>query len=167
MANETRPPAHDPAHFRKVLGSYPTGVTIVTAMDEGKPVGLAVGTFTSVSLDPPLVAFLPDRKSRSWPAIEKAGAFCANVVGDHQADVCGVFASKVEDKFAEVPWQPSPATGSPMIAGCVAWLDCDVEAVHEAGDHWIVIGRVKELDVADEAAGPLLFFKGGYGRFVP
>jgi 3-hydroxy-9,10-secoandrosta-1,3,5(10)-triene-9,17-dione monooxygenase reductase component len=150
------------------MGRYPTGVTIVTAMDEGRPVGLAVGTFTSVSLDPPLVAFLPDRKSRSWPVIEKAGKFCANVVGDHQEHVSGTFASKAEDKFAEIPWQPSPVTGSPMIAGCVAWLDCEVDVVHEAGDHWIVIGRVLELDVSeDEGNGPLLFFKGGYGRFAP
>ncbi len=164
----TRPQASDPAHFRKVLGAFPTGVTVVTAMDEGRPVGLAIGSFTSVSLDPPLVAFLPAKTSGSWPAIERSGAFCVNVMDADQLEVCGVMASKVEDKFASVDWTPAPATGSPLIAGSLAWMDCRIDAVHEAGDHWIVVGRVEEMDSTptSDDAGPLLFFRGKYGRFT-
>jgi 3-hydroxy-9,10-secoandrosta-1,3,5(10)-triene-9,17-dione monooxygenase reductase component len=162
-----RPPAHDPAHFRKVLGAFPTGVTVVSAVSDGKPVGLAIGSFTSVSLDPPLVAFLPAKSSTSWPAIKKAGAFCVNVMAEDQLQITGVFASKAEDKFAGVEWEPAEATGSPRIVGCTAWMDCTIEQIHEAGDHWIVIGRVEEMDVESrEAVGPLLFLSGGYGRFT-
>lgn len=161
-----RPPAHDPAHFRKVLGAFPTGVTVVTAVADGRPVGLAIGSFTSVSLDPPLVAFLPAKSSTSWPAIKKAGAFCVNVMAEDQLQATGVFASKAEDKFAGVNWEPTDATGSPRIGGCTAWMDCTIEQIHEAGDHWIVIGRVEEMDVEPrEGVGPLLFLSGGYGRF--
>jgi flavin reductase (DIM6/NTAB) family NADH-FMN oxidoreductase RutF len=160
-----RPPAHDPIHFRKVLGAFPTGVTVVTAMDGEKPVGLAIGSFTSVSLDPPLVAFLPAKSSNSWPAIEKAGCFCVNVMADDQADICAQFASKSDDKFLGVGWEPGPHTNSPRIAQCVAWMDCTVEQKHDAGDHWIVVGRVQEMDI-DREVDPLVFFRGRYGTFA-
>ncbi|MCC6434146.1 MAG: flavin reductase family protein [Acidimicrobiales bacterium] len=161
-----RPPASDPAHFRKVLGRFPTGVTIVTAMDEGRPTGLAIGSFTSVSLDPPLVAFLPTKTSASYAAIESSGAFCVNVVAEDQKAMTGVFASKAEDKFAGVDWEPAPVTGSPKLGGCLAWMDCKVHAVHDGGDHWIVVGAVQEMDVDDRDVGPLLFFTGAYGGFA-
>ncbi len=161
-----RPPANDPAHFRKVLGRFPTGVTIVTAMDDSRPVGLAVGSFTSVSLDPPLVAFLPTKSSASWAAVERSGFFCVNVVAADQQAVTGTFASKAEDKFAGVDWDPAPITGSPRLAGCLAWMDCKVHAVHEGGDHWIVVGAVQEMDVEERDVGPLLFYTGAYGSFA-
>ena len=156
----------DPTWFRQVLGQYPTGVSVVTgiAPDE-RPVGLVVGTFTSVSLDPPLVAFLPGRTSSSWPKIEASGHFCINVLSAEQEDVCRVFATKEPDKFQGLAWRPA-GSGSPVLAGCVAWIDCKVETVHEAGDHYIVVGRVLELDAASSSL-PLLFFQGGYGRFAP
>lgn len=156
----------DPLRFRQVLGHFPTGVAVVTAIGgDGEPAGMAVGSFTSVSLDPPLVAFLPDRSSTSWPRIEESGSFCVNILGAHQEDVCRTFAVKGGDKFAGLPWRPA-ASGSPLLDGVVAWIDCDIETVHEAGDHYIVIGRVRELDVANPNL-PLLFFQGGYGRFTP
>jgi flavin reductase (DIM6/NTAB) family NADH-FMN oxidoreductase RutF len=159
-----RPAPDDSAHFRKVMGAFPTGVTVVTAADGGRLVGLAIGSFTSVSLDPPLVAFLPGKTSGSWPAIERAGAFCVNVMAADQGKVVGQFASKAEDKFAGVDWEPAEVTGSPRLAGALAWMDCRLDAVHDGGDHWIVVGLVQAMDV-DRDADPMLFFKGKYGTF--
>lgn len=166
-----RPPATDSAHFRKVLGAFPTGVTVVTALDPGengspaRPVGLAIGSFTSVSLDPPLIAFLPTKTSGSWPGIARAGRFCVNVLCADQGNVAAQFASRAEDKFAGIDWEPAPGTGAPRLAGCLAWMDCDIDAVHDAGDHYIVVGAVREMDV-DRDEAPMLFFKGKYGTFA-
>ncbi|HET6509935.1 MAG TPA: flavin reductase [Baekduia sp.] len=157
-------PGFDAQTFRQVLGHYPTGVCVVTAIVGGRPAGMAVGSFTSVSLDPPLVAFLPDRSSTSFPKIRAAGSFCVNVLGADQEDVCRALAAKVEDKFRDVPWAAGPS-GSPVLDGAVAWIDCDLESVAEAGDHYIVLGRVRDLDV-HQGSLPLLFFKGGYGSFT-
>lgn len=154
----------DSATFRQVLGHFPTGVTVVTAAPGDEPVGLAVGSFSSVSLDPPLVAFFPDRSSSSWPKIESAGAFCVNILGEDQEDVCRRFASKGDDKFAGLGWKPA-GSGSPLLDGVLAWIDCDIHSVTEAGDHFCVMGAVRDLAVSAEG-GPLLFFRGGYGRFA-
>jgi flavin reductase (DIM6/NTAB) family NADH-FMN oxidoreductase RutF/DNA-binding IclR family transcriptional regulator len=160
-------PAIDPGHFRQVLGQFPTGVVVVTTVDEaGTAIGMTVGSFTSVSLDPPLVAFLPDQGSSSWKALREAGtSFCVNVLDAGQEDVGRKVAMRKVDKFSDIEWSPSPA-GNPVIAGAVAWIDCDTEAIHEAGDHHIVIGRVHALELG-EGASPLLFFRGGYGSFTP
>lgn len=157
-------PHIDSAKFRQVLGHFPTGVTVVTTAAEGGPAGMAIGSFTSVSLDPPLVAFLPARTSGSWPLIRAAGVFCVNVLAEDQEHLSRVFASKGDNKFAGVGWRPGP-TGSPVLDGVLAWIDCRIDAVHEAGDHDIVVGRVVELSVAREA-GPLVFYRGGYGKFA-
>ena len=158
--------AIDPKWFRQVLGQYPTGVCVVTSTDpDGGHAGMAVGSFTSVSLDPPLVAFFPDKTSTTWPRIERAGSFCVNVLGQDQLHVCRAFAAKGGDKFGELRWEAA-ASGAPIIEDAIAWIDCDIEQVHEAGDHYIVVGRVRELDVVGSSL-PLLFFQGGYGRFVP
>ncbi len=156
----------DPAEFRRVLGHYPTGVTVVTAATGGTPVGLAIGSFGSVSLDPPLVMFCPGKSSNSWPAIQSSGSFCVNVLAEDQAEVSSLFAGRAPDKFADVAWS-TRATGSPVIEGCLAWIDCTIETTHEAGDHWIVVGRVADLGVSRPEAGPLIFFKGGYGAVGP
>lgn len=158
--------ATDPKTFRRVLGHYPTGVCVITALEaDGKPIGMAVGSFTSVSLDPPLVAFFPDRGSSSWPRIEAAGHFCVNVLAAHQEPLSRAFATRAEDRFAGVPYRLSE-TGLPILGDIVAWIDCELHAVHEAGDHFIVLGRVRALDVERQHA-PLLFFRGGYGGFAP
>jgi flavin reductase (DIM6/NTAB) family NADH-FMN oxidoreductase RutF len=157
---------NDPRRFRDVLGQYPTGVSVITStQQDGTHAGFVVGTFTSVSLDPPLVAFLPDKKSSSWPKIEATGKFCVNILSADQEYLCRRFASKLEDKFEGVAVRES-ATGAPIIEGVVAWIDCEIESVTDAGDHQIVIGRVKELAVENPSL-PLLFFQGGYGRFSP
>ncbi len=152
--------------FREVLGQYPTGVCVVTAAPaEGPPAGFVVGSFTSVSLDPPLVAFFPDKSSTSWPRIAGAGHFCVNILSADQEHLCRQFASKAEDKFSGVRTRTA-STGAPILDGVVAWIDCELESVAEAGDHFIVLGRVRELQV-ETGALPLLFFQGGYGRFAP
>ena len=153
----------DSGVFRNVLGHFPTGVTAVTAVNEGKPIGMAIGSFTSVSLEPPLVAFLPGKESGSWKEIREAGSFCVNVMGHDQLEVCGVMASRAEDKFADVDWSPA-SSGSPIIAGSVAYIDCEIEAVHDGGDHDIVRGPVLGLEVMDSKS-PLVFFQGSYGTF--
>ena len=153
----------DSGVFRNVLGHFPTGVTAVTAVNNGKPVGMAIGSFTSVSLEPPLVAFLPGKESGSWQEIREAGSFCVNVMGQDQMEVCGVMASRSEDKFADVEWSPA-RSGSPIISGSIAYIDCDIEMDHDGGDHDIVIGRVLELEVMDSKS-PLVFFQGNYGTF--
>jgi flavin reductase (DIM6/NTAB) family NADH-FMN oxidoreductase RutF len=158
--------AADPNWFREVLGQYPTGVSVITAIDESeRPVGMVVGSFTSVSLDPPLVAFLPAAQSGSWARIRTSSGFCVNVLASDQESVCRIFASSAADKFAGIGWQQA-SSGSPILDGAVAWIDCDFEAVHDAGDHHIVLGRVRDLE-SHRATLPLLFFRGGYGRFAP
>ncbi len=159
-------PAIDSANYRRVLGHYPTGVCVVTAtLPDGGHAGMVVGSFTSVSLDPPLVSFFPDVSSSSWPLIEKAGSFCVNVLAHDQKDLCRSFSAKGGDKFAGVSHRPS-MNGSPVLDGVVAWIDCAVHQVHVAGDHFIVLGRVLELDII-RPVKPLLFFQGGYGSFSP
>ncbi len=154
----------DPANFRRILGHYPTGVCAVTAMqDNGMPAGMVIGSFTSVSLDPPLVGFFPDRASTSWPKISTVGRFCVSVLGESQLTVCKAIASKAEDKFENIPYRLSGA-GQPIIEGAIAWIDCTLHAVYDAGDHLMVLGDVIELDAAGLCA-PLIFHKGGYGRF--
>lgn len=166
MTETTTATVIDSQRFREVLGQYPTGVSVVTArQQDGSPVGFAVGSFSSVSLRPALVAFMADVGSSSWPKIEATGSFCVNVLAAEQEYICRAFAAKSSDKFSGLTWRPS-GSGSPVLEGAVAWIDCDIEDVHRAGDHHIVIGRVRELDVASPAL-PLLFFRGGYGSFAP
>ena len=157
--------AIDSAKFRQVLGSYPTGVCAITAMGpDGAPSGLVVGTFTSVSLDPPLVGFLPDKSSSSWPLIERAGHFCVNVLGSDQQHVCRQLAAKGSEKFTGLDTSLSEH-GHPVIAGSIAQIDCDIHAVIDAGDHWFVVGHVLSLDVLRDG-DPMLFYRGRYGGFA-
>lgn len=158
--------ATNPNWFRQVLGQFPTGVCVVTASPPVSPMaGMVVGSFTSVSLDPPLVAFLPDRSSTSWPKIEAAGKFCVNILGADQESLCRRFASKAPDKFEGISYRLAQS-GSPILDDSVAWIDCDISSVLEAGDHYIVIGKVNELQI-NTGGLPMLFFQGGYGKFSP
>lgn len=153
------------ATFRQVLGQYPTGVCVITALaDDGQPVGLVVGSFTSVSLDPPLVGFFPDKKSSSWPQIEAAGHFCVNVLASDQTELCRQIARPGPDKFAGVEYERS-AHNLPILAGATVSIECRLESVTEAGDHWLVLGHVLGLE-ARRDADPMLFFKGQYGGFA-
>jgi 3-hydroxy-9,10-secoandrosta-1,3,5(10)-triene-9,17-dione monooxygenase reductase component len=152
----------DQATYRQVLGHFPTGVTVISAMDGDEPVGLAIGSFFSLSLEPALVGFCVGKTSGSWARMEESGRFCVNVLGDDQEDVCRAFAMSGDDKFAGIGWKPAES-GSPKIDGVLAWIDCEVDAVHDGGDHHIVVGRVLGLGVGEEG-NPLIFFRGGYAN---
>jgi 3-hydroxy-9,10-secoandrosta-1,3,5(10)-triene-9,17-dione monooxygenase reductase component len=147
--------------FRGVLGQFPTGVTVVTANTPDGPVGLAVGSFTSVSLEPPLVGFLPAQTSTSWPLIRDSGAFCVNVLAEDQQDLARAFATPGGDRFADRRWTAAPHSGAPILDGVLAWIDCDVAGVSEAGDHHFVLGQVRALGAATDG-NPLVFFRGAY-----
>jgi len=156
-------PTSDSAHFRSVLGHFATGIAVVTGMADGVPAGLTCQSLVSLSLDPALVAFCPSKRSRSWQRIEQSGAFCANVLTEDQEEISRVFATSGADKFRGVGWRPAE-TGSPILSDVLAWIDCRVEARHDAGDHHIIVGRVVDLAAASRGR-PLLSYRGGYGRF--
>ncbi len=160
----------DRDEFRRVLGHFASGVTIITAPGDAKepaPAGFACQSFASLSLDPPLVAFMVARTSTTWPRIARAGVFCVNILGAGQGALCRGFAVSGADKFAGVRHAPAPVSGSPRLADVPAWIDCTVQAVHTGGDHLVVVGRVDALgtDEAAAAAGPLLFHRGTFGEF--
>jgi 3-hydroxy-9,10-secoandrosta-1,3,5(10)-triene-9,17-dione monooxygenase reductase component len=146
--------------FRQALGHFATGVTVVTALAGGEPVGFACQSFAALSLEPPLVLFCPGKRSRSWPLIERAGRFCVNVLTHRQSELSAVFGRPGADKFANLAWSPAPS-GAPVLDGVLTWIDCEVWQVHASGDHFVVIGRVRALgDHRDER--PLLFYRGSY-----
>ena len=148
----------EPQDFRRVLGQFLTGVAVISAMDGEEPVGLTVGSFFSVSLDPPLVGFCAAHSSKTWPVIRRSGRFCVNVLAADQEGVCRSFARTGADKFSGVGWALSDG-GCPRIDDVIAWIDCDIEVIHGAGDHEICIGRVRALD-APRTSVPLPFFRG-------
>lgn len=146
--------------FRDVLGRFCSGVTVVTSISGDQPVGMTCQSFSSVSLDPPLVMFIPAKTSRAWPAMQRAGFFCVNFLAADQAELSNTFATRGVDKFAEVAWTPAPS-GAPLLDGVVGHVDCTIHAVHEMGDHYVVVGQVRDLAVG-AAEDPLLFFRGAY-----
>ena len=156
----------DQTEFRRVLGSFATGVTVVTAPaadDEAGPAGFACQSFSSLSLDPPLVAFMVGRTSTTWPRIARAGVFCVNVLGAGQQALCRAFAASGTDKFAGVDHDAAPVSGAPRLTGTLAWIDCTIHAVHTGGDHLIVVGRVNALGTGDGTdEQPLLFHQGRF-----
>ncbi len=147
----------DTAQFKQVMGRFASGVTVVSGMEGDEPVGFTCQSFISLSADPPFVAVAPARTSTSWPRIARAGSFCVNVLGDHQLELAQSFAVSGGPKFEGVDWSPAPVTGAPLIAGSLAWVDCRVELVHDAGDHELIIGKVLEL--GNGQGSPLLFFE--------
>jgi flavin reductase (DIM6/NTAB) family NADH-FMN oxidoreductase RutF len=162
-------PALDPARYREVIGSFATGVAIVTAKGEDGPAGLTTNAVTSVSLDPLLLLVAFDNGSRTLPVVEQSGRFAVNVLRAGQEDLARIFASKrvAEEKFEAVTH--TVAHGVPVIDDALAWIACDLQELHPAGDHTIGIGRVTHLSADDAATGgndPLLFFRGGFGRLA-
>jgi 3-hydroxy-9,10-secoandrosta-1,3,5(10)-triene-9,17-dione monooxygenase reductase component len=152
----------DQARFREVLGHFATGITIVTATEEGMPVGFSCQSFAALSLDPPMVILAPAKTSTSWPRIARAGAFCVNILGEHQEAVCRAFAVSGGDKFDGVEWTPG-VTGAPLIAGSLATVECTLGTIHEGGDHELVTGHVVDMEVGE--GSPLIFYRSGFGRF--
>jgi 3-hydroxy-9,10-secoandrosta-1,3,5(10)-triene-9,17-dione monooxygenase reductase component len=153
-----------PLEMRRVMGQFCSGITVVAGFNGDEPVGFACQSFASVSLDPPLVLFCVGTGSRSWPLIRESGRFAVNVLAEPQQEVCATFGRPGSDKFADLAWQRTP--WGPSIDGVLATVLCDVHDVHRAGDHDIVVGRVRQLWTSQtdgSAAGPLLYFRGRYG----
>ncbi len=154
--------------FRDVLGLFCSGVTVVTSITKEGPVGMTCQSFSSVSLEPPLVMFCPAKTSRAWPHMQRAGFFCVNILADGQTEVSNGMATKGAEKYDGVGWRPA-STGAPLLDGVLGYVDCTIQAVHEAGDHYIVVGRVRALGFGDgrepdpDLPAPLLFYRGKYG----
>lgn len=153
----------DASALREVMGHFATGVTVVTAMHGSQPVGFTCQSFLSLSLDPPLIAIAPSKASTSWPRIRAADSFCVNVLADSQAEVCLAFARSGGDKFAGVDWSPG-ITGAPVLRQSLAWVECRLDAAHDAGDHELVIGRVRSISTGEGA--PLLFYRSRLTRLT-
>ncbi len=165
MSDLSENPEIDSGDFRNVLGHFPTGVTVVTATGEERPVGVAIGSFVSISLDPPLVGFFLGTESGSWPPMEASGHFCVNVLCEDQQALCGVMASKADDKFDGVDVTIAPGSGAPVLPDIHAMIDCRIHQVVPAGDHNLIIGRVLSLETRRDAP-PMIFYKGQYGSFA-
>ncbi len=162
--SETAAAEIDQRLFRDVLGHYPTGVVAVTGTGaEGEPLGMVVGTFSSVSLDPPLVAFMPTRESQTYAQLREAESFCINVLAHDQQGLCRTLSQRDPDKFDRIEWEPS-RYGAPQLAGSVAQIHCRRDREVEAGDHLIVLCSVHDIEITRPVT-PLLFFQGGYGGF--
>lgn len=154
------------ASLREVMSVYPTGVTVVAGSDaDGSPYGLTVNSFTSVSLDPPLVLVCIGHTSTSHARLVTAPAFTVNVLAADQEEVAQRFASEPsEGRFQELEWEPA-ASGAPILAGAAAWLECSRYEVLGGGDHSIVLGRVERSSVTERPA--LLFHRGRLGPTGP
>jgi flavin reductase (DIM6/NTAB) family NADH-FMN oxidoreductase RutF len=159
-------PAIDPRRYREVIGSFATGVAIVTADSPEGPAGLTTSAVCSLSMDPMLLLVCFDQTSRTLPIVEEAGRFAVNLLRAGQDDLARVFASKRigREKFEAVTH--TVAHGVPVLDGALAWLACDLDAMYPAGDHTIGIGRITQLD-ADPDGEPLVYFRGGFGGFEP
>ena len=155
--------AFDSSHYRHVLSHLPTGVVVVTGVSaQGDPAGVTIGSFASVSLDPPLVGFFQGTESRTWPMISHSGSFCVNVLAQSQEELCWRFAKEAtegSDRFDEIDYTLSP-NGSPVLPRVLAWIDCSIESVTPAGDHFLVLGRVNDLHTTESHESAMVFFKG-------
>jgi flavin reductase (DIM6/NTAB) family NADH-FMN oxidoreductase RutF len=157
----------DPRSFRKTLGCFATGVTVVTALNpaDRKPVGVTVSAFSSLSLDPPLVLFCLGVQTSTLDAFRGFGHFGVNVLSEDQRDLSIRFASRSEDKWAGVPWE-AWESGVPILKDCLANLECSLVGTQDGGDHLIIIGRVERLKHR-EGGSPLLYFRGAYMDLGP
>jgi len=171
MSHDAPPGPVSPSVLRDVLGHFVSGIVVVTAAGRDidtaagptGPLGFTCQSFASLSLDPPLVSLAPSRTSTTWPRIRAVGAFCVNVLAAEHEEVSVAFARSGVDKFAGVGWTPAPS-GAPVLDGVSAWVDCELWAEYDGGDHTIAVGRVRDLH-ADPSRPPLLYYRGGYAAF--
>lgn len=148
--------------FRDALGRFATGVTVVTCRAEGKPLAITANSFSSLSLEPPLVLWSPARASKRFPAFEAAEHFAIHVLAADQFDLCNAFARDGWN-FDVAEWHEG-AHGVPLVENCLARFECTRHAIHDGGDHAIIVGRVSAVEITDGA--PLVFATGAYGRFT-
>lgn len=149
------------ADYKRTLGQFCTGVTIITSLDGADPVGFTCQSFSALSMDPPMVLISPDKKSSTWPKIRKTGKFAVSVLSSTQQAISAQFGRSKENKFAGVQWSFSPS-GLPIILDSLAWLDCEISQETDAGDHTLVLATVLELGVDPKDKPPLLFHRGKY-----
>lgn len=162
VTREFRPGPDEARAFRDALGRFATGVTVVTCATKEGPVGITANSFASVSLDPPLVLWSPARSSSRFPHFITASAFSIHVLGDTERDLAARF-TRGGAGFDGLDWGPSPE-GAPVIAGTLARFDCTTHAIHDGGDHAIMVGQVHRA--ALRAGAPLVFSQGHYGGFA-
>ena len=149
--------------FRRVMGSFASGVTIVTTLDaQGQPHGFTASGISSLSLDPRLLLVCVNTQSATLAAMQASGSFVVNILADGQRELAQRFASRLPAKFAGVPWQPG-LTGAPLLPNTLAYAECRLHEVHPGGDHVIVLGELLAAEVGD--AVPLLYFRGNYGVY--
>jgi len=157
--------AIDPLHFRNVMGQVPTCVTVVTAVVEGAPVAMVIGSFVSVSLEPPLAGFFCTATSATWEQLRSADVLGVNVLGADQIDVSNACMRPPVDRFEGLDW--SVVGGAPKFAGTTAWLTLTPNEVIDAGDHEFALCNVTHMEVPDEPSEPVIFYGGGYRTLAP
>lgn len=153
----------DPKSYRTFFAQLPTGVTVIAAHSPSGPIGLVVGTFSSVSLDPPLVSLMVRTQSRSYEAVREAGRFTANILASDQGHLSRSLAGWAPERFRTVPFAENQPDHL-VVEGCLAWADCVIEREIEAGDHTIVLATPGQLTVERPSARPLVFCQSGYHR---
>jgi len=154
----------DPGEYRRAAGQFMTGVTVVTTVDSaGKPAGLTVNSFSTVSLDPPLVLFSVDRGADSFDAFMSGKGFIIHFLAAEQVELAKLFATKGIDRFSEIDWSPDPR-GRPVLPNPLASFHCDLESYHDGGDHVIVVGRVTGIGWGDTDRDALGYFRSSYIR---
>lgn len=158
-------PVHDPAKFRLVLSSFPTGVTAIAACIGGRPVGMAANSFTAVSLEPPIVSVCMAHSSTTWPRLRNATRLGVTVLGLHQEHASRKLAAKAGDRFAGLAWHAT-AAGAVLLTGASAWLECSIDREVAVGDHDVVMLAVHNLD-ADPDIQPLVVHGSRYRSLVP
>lgn len=151
--------APDPRQLRDAFGCFMTGVTVVTAMRDGRPLGFTANSFSSVSLDPPLLLVSIANRSANLAAFAEGPGFAVNILSEAQKDLSARFARPSEDRFADLYWREGP-TGNPLLAGVSAWFDCTLDQAVAAGDHTILIGRIAGFEATD--APGLGYYRGAY-----
>jgi 3-hydroxy-9,10-secoandrosta-1,3,5(10)-triene-9,17-dione monooxygenase reductase component len=147
------------AEFRRALGHFATGLVVVTGSDQSGPAGFTCQSFFSLSLDPPLVALAPSMSSSSWPRVSSSGAIGISILARHQESLARLFSVTGADKFADIDWWPG-SSGAPRVGGALGWLDCQIQKTYEAGDHYLVVALVEQLEIG--IGEPLLFYRGGF-----
>ncbi len=154
--------------YRDVCGCFATGVSVVTTADEEGPRGLTANAISSVSLEPTLFLVCVDLKATSYPVLERAGRFAVNILAADQEEISDFFAGTTpeDNPMGDVRYELS-ATGSPLIEGAIAWLDCKTHSILDGGDHKIFVGEVVSCQVVRPEAEPLLFFRGKYREIGP
>jgi len=149
-----------PRRLRDIFGTFATGLTVITGSTGQGPAGFTCQSFAALSLEPALVTFSPTRTSTTWPVLRDAGTFTVNILPAEHQHLAAQFARSRTDKFAGVDYTSSPL-GNPVLADALAWIDCELHAEYDGGDHTIVVAAVRHLNARQDAE-PLVFFKGRY-----